>query len=659
MTSSAVTDPTTFAEASAVLAANLPGYEAREPQTRGALAVERSLATGRHLLAQAGTGVGKSLMTAIPAVLSGRRVVISTETRALQTQLTEKDLPFLTANLKPFTWALLQGRSRYLCGNRMALVAELNPTLVGRMAKAAAAEGFDGTRDGLGFDVPNDLWAQCCSTADGCSDLGCTKIGNCWASYARKKASESQVVVVNHALLASDLLMAAEYDYSLLGELDVVIADEVHNFVSIVRDNLGTEVSEASISSLTAQVINVLDAHYTPGALSTKAVVAAASQLDAATVLLWMSFAQIMPENETKLRLTASVMESSADEWGRLIEAAQHFANILLGLGSTGDVKADTRVRSLKRRATNLATRLAGFVLDVTDSTVRWMENSPTARGTRRLLLCSQPLDVAPFLSTWLFDRCTFIGVSATIKTGADDFTFVANALGLVDYDALDVGTMFDYSAQSQVIIPANLPEPTGRTLSTWKSIVPRTIIDAINASEGRALVLFTSISAMRQAFDQVSPAVDFECRKQGDASVPVLTEWFKTNTDSVLFATKSFMTGFDVQGEALSLVILDKLSFDVPTDPMNEAMGEYLQRRGINPFNAYSIPRMIMTLQQSFGRLIRHTNDRGVFILLDSRVWTKGYGKQVVASFPQGAPISRTLDTEAIRSVLDPEGTA
>lgn len=633
-----MTSITTFADAEAQLASNLPGYQSRKPQQIGAEAVERAFEQRIHAAIQAGCGVGKSYMTLIPAilrsVLHGERTVVATATKALQSQLINKDLPFLEANLGvPFRWAMLQGRSNYFCGNRAAVVAGEEP-LVAKMAKEASEPGFDGLRSSFSFDIPGALWAKVQGSTDECGELGCREPGQpCFAYQARRKASDCGIVVINHSLLCMDLMLQDEAGFGLIGEYDNVVIDEAHNLEGYCKSALGWEFSQGAILGAMAELRNFVNREMD---LQAEKVLDTISTVNSAQNFLWMAFEAMMEDNSSTLRIKNAVIEASMAEWEGLAKALWACSKLIDGLADPTEAKPAKRWRLIKSRVRRLAARFSSIVLDPQDKTVRWLTVKTNARRERQIVIASEPLFVDEFLSNRLFANHTVVLCSATMMVDRS-FEFLAHKLGLDNhvYEGTDVGTMFNFPEQGRFFAPRQFPEPTGKTKTQWEAVVPNAMLELVRASQGRALLLFTSLSAMKRAYEVIEPQVPFTCLMQNQQEVPVLAQKFKEDTHSILFATRSFMEGIDVQGESLSLVVLDKLIFKVPSEPVAEAMKEVIEARGGNFFKEVDLPEMMLILEQAAGRLIRTVTDKGVFALLDPRVWTKNYGSKVRSAIP------------------------
>jgi ATP-dependent DNA helicase DinG len=626
-----IQSPRTFAEAEANLVASLPGYESRPQQQNLARAVEDSVVRRTHLLAEAGCGTGKSLGYLIPAILSGKRVVISTATKALQDQVANKDVPFLAEHLgRPFTFALLKGRSNYLCINKVEAAEPGDIPSLARVKNvlAIAEEGFHGEREQLGFEVTDREWMQMAADTEDCQAFDCKSNGNCYAHRAKERALAADLVVVNHALYLTDMVVkeATGGNASLIGEHQVVIFDEAHEVEEYAGKTLGSTFKEGGVRGMVTEIRNF--AH------------------------------RYLPDHEAMLNEAgAEVLTAMSELWsvlvpGRirqatLLEAGDEFvgfANALIGLVDalatkgllenvpTAELEQVKKKRErLHRRAISTANRFHQVVTVSFDDLVRWVE-----KDGDKTVLKTAPVDVAPYLRDALFGRGEVVAIlaSATLSVGGK-FDYIAKRLGIDSFDAIDVGTPFDYASQAAIYVPVSLPDPT-KERAAWSNMATLEMMDLIKASGGRALVLFTSVTEMRQAYETLSARLPYRCLMQGQMANKMLAEEFKSDTTSVLFATKSFMTGVDFQGETCSLVIVNKMPFPVPTEPLTEARCEAIKRHGGNDFSEYTVPVMTLVLKQAFGRLIRHRNDTGIVAILDPRLQTKGYGKGIIKSLPE-----------------------
>lgn len=664
----------TFADAEAVLAQSLPGYESRRPQQILAEGVERLFATPEHFVAyngpeeeypewvrpgtvhflgQAGTGTGKSLGYLIPALLSGKRVVVSVTTKALQSQLARKDLPFLAEHLGiDFSWSVLKGRSNYLCVNRMALVTESDVPELPEIVRLMQDPDFDGEREtierALGYEVAHTSWALIGADGDECADNNCAP-PSCFAERARAVARASTVVIANHALFFTDLMVKSFGQGGMLGEYDAVIFDEAHEMEEVAGNTLGSSLSEGSFNSLSAQIRRWARDHADDegdGVAEPMGEVSAAMQ----------SLFEVLGEG----RLTDAVIGEAAPQFGALFDAVIAMRDALYATKIEHAVdhdKAYKRKRSLMRMSNSLADRLATIVAGSQQEHVRWVEVERTKRGEERKVIKVAPILVAPFLYKWLFSKTPCVLVSATLAVKSS-FSYIVGRLGIgPDFEGIDVGTPFDYPTQGRIYVPVHLPEPKGADQAEWQAMATIEISELLKASNGRALVLFTSVAHMRQSLEALKimcPNLDF--RMQYDAPTGDLVDWLKDHNPEhkgrALLATKSFFTGVDIPGEALSLVVISKMPFPRPGEALTDARCEAIEAQGGNAFNDYTIPVMSLVLQQAAGRLIRHRNDRGVVAILDPRILSKGYGRRILSDLP---PMGRVTSLGDVREFIAP----
>lgn len=638
--------PVDFADAEARLAKVLPGYESRPPQQRLAQAIETALDTNRPVMAEAGCGTGKSLGALIPAILSGKRVIYSTATKALQEQVYGKDLPFLSRHLgADFTYALLKGRSNYYC---LAKALDADPKYVPvhtMEAELAADPNHSGDREHFSVQVSEKDFRNVAATSEECPGKKKCPFGHvCYAEKAKKKAKGADIVVTNHALVFADVKVRDVTDgrATMLGDYDAIVFDEAHEIEEIATSAMAETLRESGIRKLGVEIENFLVDH------GSKQADKVGMGIQGTLARAW---AVLPTEDRTRMRLSFFVdhFEPLAD----LMDALDKAAAVLddLNLPDTDD---DARRDRLAQRAFNYA-RSLGRIMETADAElVRWIEHDD--KGVR--LLKTAPLRVGPWLTRGIWNRpvdeddpqrgvVTPILISATLSVGGN-FDYLIDRLSLPNPDTLNVGTPFDFGSQAMLFLPpASAPEPT-KDRSAWLSYAPTATMELINASGGGALLLYTSRSAMQAAYGLLAPALKdkgLTALMQGqDGHNKDLARIFQEDHHSVLFALKSFFTGVDFAGDACRLVVIDKMPFPVPTDMMFKARSEDVDARGGSSFRDLSIPMMTLALLQGFGRLIRTKTDRGVVAILDSRLTGKGYGRQIAAAMPS-APQTTVLD--------------
>lgn len=652
----------TFADAEARLAEALPDYEVREPQQRLAQQIERIFDhapnfTTRpidadedweredvlHGIGQAGTGVGKSLAYLIPAILSGKRVVVSVTTKALQDQLVTVDIPFLEHHLGvPVHWALLKGRSNYLCMQKAMMVTATDVPGLVQIIEACKDPEFDGLREHLPVEVSNAQWAALCSESEDCNSNKCDS-SNCYAERARGAAARADLVVANHALFMTDLLVKSWGMAGMLGEYQLVVFDEAHTLEEVAGNTLGAQITEGSFGALTSQ-LRRWGSEF--GDDSGEAM------LEPMGVLVDKARTYFSVLKEGRIRMVQ--LNESVNEMGDVIDALESLRVALkeTTYENTADpTRASKRKRMVANRLRSLSHRFQEVITSPMDEMVRWVEMERQRDGSQRKVLKTAPILVSPFLTKYLFSKVPAVLVSATLAVNGS-FDYITNRLGVwQQWEGLDVGTPFDYPSQGRIYVPTHLPAPKGSDQAEWQGMALQEIHRIVTASRGRTLVLFTSYAHMKSTHDAlVAMPGDLDYRMQGQRPTPELIDWLKDHTEhehgKVLLATKSFFTGVNIPGEALTTVIVTKMPFPVPTEPLTEARCEAIDMAGGSSFKEYSIPMMSLELQQGTGRLIRHRNDRGVVVVLDPRLVTTGYGQGVLRDLP---PMTRLTSLGAL----------
>jgi len=655
----------TFADAERVLAQRLPRYEPRPQQQDLAAAIETEFFGGayqnqilvsrsngdevqapRAMFAHAPTGLGKSMAYLIPAILSGKRVIVSVTTKALQDQLAEQDLPFLREHLGEFTWAVLKGRSNYLCLNRAA-DAEDVPGLDRLLAWVRQNPTTTGLREDLPFVFEDRHWAMICGHSEDCTAADCKDTPNqCFIYGARERAKEARIVVVNHSLYFTDLQIGAKTEFmvNLLGQHEWVIFDEAHEVHEVASSSLSTDLTVGSFMALAGNVRSWMTRYSNPETLEHAGEPLAALLRNANALLESVPTAQFAGGT---FRIRGQHLEAMGDPSIALLDALDALDSHLASAITFGDVdQAAKRRKSLRARIGRLAEALTTLLTADLSEVVRWTEVS-ISRGQRRVTLRMAPVDISGYLHDHLFSRTATLMVSATLAVDGK-FDFQAKQLGVANHYGKIVGTPFDYKRNTRLYVPLTIEAPAN--VRVWENQASNEIRNLINAAEGRTLVLFTSIAHMRRTYESIANLVDYPIKMQGQESIKALKDWFLGSNDTVLFGTRSFMTGFDARGEACSMVIITKMPFPVPDEPLTEARCEVIERRGGSPFAEYSVPVMSLVLQQAAGRLMRHTTDQGVVAILDHRIVSKGYGKKVLRDLP---PMTLTHEPREVQSFL------
>lgn len=639
-----------------LIASAHPNYEHREGQVRMAAAVASTFERGGVAVIEAGTGTGKTLAYLVPAVAAGRRVIVSTATKNLQEQLFQKDIPFLQSVLpRPFRAAYMKGRSNYLCLQKLKRVAE-TPVLenmedVDRFEaiRRWAGETETGDRAEL-VDLPEYIpfWNAIDARSDTCLGQRCPEFDNCFITRMRREAEEADVVVVNHHLFFADFALRGDNYGQVLPDYTAVIFDEAHEIENVAATYFGCSISNYRIEDLVQDVARaeVRDAD----AARELATIAARLVQRADRFFLTLSAgaaARRAEDGEQRNEITSALFVERGPDGqpvtaalGELYLTLHHTAGRLAAtLAAVQDASPD--VEALARRADQLQLDL-DFVCAADDpSFVYWFERR--GRGT---FLHATPIDVSEILEERLFERVeAAVLTSATLTTGGR-FDYIRSRLGVAEAEELVVDSHFDYAQQALLYLPASMPDPRGPDFAARAA---DEVVRIVNASRGRAFVLFTSIQQMRSVFDLAAPRIDFPAMMQGDATKAGLLERFRSTEGAVLFATSSFWQGIDVQGEALSCVIIVKLPFAVPSDPVVAARGRAVEERGGNAFYDYSVPEAVITLKQGAGRLIRSRTDTGVIAILDPRLRTKAYGRTFLQSLPPCPVTTRLEDIERV----------
>ena len=610
-----------------LLAKRHPGYEFRPSQLAMAQIADEAFEKHQHVVIEAGTGTGKTLAYLIPAIRSGRRVVVSTATKSLQEQLFQKDVPFLQKHFAPnLKAALMKGRANFLCRQKVHQM-DGQPVLKGIDEIDWFAQIRDwekltatGDRSELTF-LPDDaeLWNRIDARSDLCTGQKCPEFQNCFITAMHQRAHEADLIIVNHHLFFADLAIRQDDFGSILPEYSAVVFDEAHEIEDVASDYFGRQISSYRFEELardTEHVLRVLQIEAAPLRRNLNRLRERAR-----------SFFERFPEREGRYPFghveRNAFLEQNREAYDELVSVLKRIESELAALTPKPE-----EVIAVARRAAEVRREVA-FLLESEEKTyVYWYE-----RRGRGVFLAATPIDVSEILREQLFERFdTVILTSATLAVGGR-FDYLKQRLGVLPANESVLPQEFDYAKQALLYLPPNLPDVRH---PSFASAAADEIVRLLEISMGRAFCLFTSYSQMKDLYERVSGRVSFPLLLQGTAPRSVLLERFRSTPNAVLFATSSFWQGVDVPGAQLSSVIIDKLPFAVPSDPIVAARVRALQEDGRNAFAEYQIPEAVLALKQGFGRLIRSKTDRGVLSILDNRIQRMQYGKIFLESLPE-----------------------
>ncbi len=618
-------------------------YEYREGQVKMAEAIARSFKEKKHLIVEAGTGTGKTLAYLIPAINESlrtkKRIIISTGTKNLQEQLMEKDIPFLQRIFpKKFSAAYMKGRSNYACINRLHK-SDDQPILDGigeidhfREVREWSRGTHTGDRAELTY-LPENLsfWSRVNAKSETCIGQKCVDFEPCFITRMRVGAESADIVIVNHHLFFADLNVRGNQFGKVIPDYGAVIFDEAHLIEDIAADYFGFQVSNFRIDDL------IRDAGELPisNAVATASIMKACARIAGFGEQFWVRFTQARGQEGRFPLLPDAFANRGSDGEDRptpLGEAYHALDEALARLETEVDVYTEQlpEAESVVKRIRQTRFDLDFIVKQADRNFVYWLE-----RRGRGVFLQASPVDVSALLQENLFDKVeTCILTSATLSTNGS-FNFIRDRLGLTagNTNSLVAPSSFDYEKQSMIYLPRAMPDPRSPEFS---QMAATEIIKILQVTRGHAFVLCTSNQSMAALFELVSSRIGYPCFLQGSMSKAGLLDKFRETPNAVLFATSSFWQGVDVRGEQLSCVIIDKLPFAVPSDPIVAARTKFIDDNGGRSFFEYSVPQAVISLKQGIGRLIRSSTDRGVIAILDPRLRTKSYGRDFLNSLPR-----------------------
>jgi ATP-dependent DNA helicase DinG len=633
------------------LARAVPDFEPRAGQVEMAVAVARVFEAGGVLLAEAGTGTGKTLAYLVPAILSRQRVLVSTGTKNLQEQIFFKDIPALRNALGiPFTATCMKGRANYLCLHRLDHLHESAGPAAHDVFLPIVREwsGRTDTGDRAELeDLPEDLpfWNDVSATAETCLGTECPRYDDCFVTRMRQRAAASDLVIVNHHLLCADAAVRQNAYGEVIPACANAILDEAHQLEDVATQYFGFSVSTHRLEDLARDVERAAASGAVQDRRDRNEVARAVERLrdHARSFFTDLAFAHRTAggaRGEERVRASAASLSPVGEAAAYLIGALDLVESTLALLHKPAAAADDGKepaedLQALARRAGEIRNELRFLIRADDPAYVHFVE----FRG-KGVFLRASPIDVSAIVRELLLDRMRATVLTSATLTVDGTFEYIRHRLGVTAGDEVRLPSEFDFARQAILYLPPRMPDPRS---PDFAMAAGRQVVEILRRTRGRAFVLFTSYATLRDVQAIAEMALDYPILVQGTAPRTQLLRQFRETPHAVLFATSSFWQGVDVIGEALSCVIVDKLPFASPGDPVTGARIDAIRARGGEPFDEYQVPLAILTLQQGLGRLIRHRRDRGVLAVLDPRLRTKGYGRRFISSLP-AAPIVHDL---------------